>query len=278
MTKQDYSNFAQMWQGVHNVMQFGKTFDQSMMMFVFDALEDYSLDAIRQAIKIYSKQNSQAPQHSDIIKLISKFTGEIRLSADEAWNEIPKSEDCPCVWTDEMSQAWALVASSYYYGDKIGARMGFKSTYDRLCDESVLFGRSVRWSFSHGAKKDLYKSVTDKAVSQGRLSPQSAQNIMLSAPKPATSGIVGLLTGKIDGDIGKKNAARARELISFLDAEMEKDKKAADEKLKSMQDKRNSVIDEAFNKLAESLSPKELKAVLDAHLSSFEIPTGLVDA
>jgi len=275
MQREEFNEFIETWAVAHEIMAGGRQFSNMAMKAMFNLLAPYPLEIIKQAVNKHMAIAQFAPQVSDIIKLLN--VGNTRPSADEMWAEIPKDNDSCAVVSEESMAAWCLV-SDLYKTDRIGARMGFKAAYERITQENVVQNKPIKWFFSHGTDKHLYQTVTDRAVSQGRLSPQSAQNIMLSAPKPATSGIVGLLTGKIDGDIGKKNAARARELISFLDAEMEKDKKAADEKLKSMQDKRNFVIDAAFNKLAESLSPKELKAVLDAHLSSFEIPTGLVDA
>jgi hypothetical protein len=190
---------------------------------------------------------------------------------------MPKNDMESGVITDEMLAAWCLVSELYENKQYFAAEKGFLAAYARLCAEAIAMGVPQKWTFSRGSNQSHLENTVKHAMHLGRLSQEYGESVLNLLPKPATSGIVGLLTGKIDGEIGKKNAARARELISFLDAEMEKDKIAADEKLKSMQNKRNSVIDAAFSKLAESLSPKELKAVLDAHLSSFEIPVELAN-
>lgn len=222
MIEQDFSEFAQFWQTTHSNMNFGKVFDQNGMIFIFELLEEYPLQAIKQAVKAYARQNSTAPQPSDIIKLFN--IGNARLSAAEAWAEMPKEESMCGVISDEMLAAWCICSDLYKSRQFFAAEKSFLSAYDRICKENELLGKPITWTFSHGDDKSNYKAVVDKAVELGRLPQATADVIMLSAPTPATVNLAGLLSGKVDETLGEKKKRKLREVLALLEAEDEAEK------------------------------------------------------
>ena len=274
MNEKHYSAFSELWATANEISGNGKVLSSNAMFMIFNALKKYPFEIVQQALETHITSNHFAPTVAGIIDIIVKGTGGSRPTADEAWNEIPKSEDYPCVWTDEMAQAWALVANNYYDGDKIGARMGFKSAYERLCEEAKLFGKLVKWSFSHGANKDLYKTTVERAVSQGRLQKQQADSILQALPAPITNDGL-LLIGSKKADKATANAKMREKLAEMKalldDADREETKQLNAEKLAVKQariDKENLAI--------KLLSIEELNAI-ESNFAHNGIPVDLVD-
>lgn len=231
----EIKEFSQAWVLAHEIMPNGRVFSREAMLAIFGILSPYPLEIIKQAINSHIATAQFAPQPSDIVKIITTGTGGNRPSADEAWNDLPKNEEMPCVWTDEMAQAWGLVASNYYGGDKIGARMGFKACYERLCEEAKLFGKPVKWSFSHGSEKSYYAPVIEKAVAQGRLSEQTANEILEFLPVPATGVVAGLIAGKAPkgtkglSEVAKASISQILQSFDERDTQIEAERKQARE-------------------------------------------------
>jgi hypothetical protein len=220
MTKQEFTVFAKMWQGVHSNMNFGKVYDQDGLMFVFEILEEYQLQAIQQAVKVYARQNSNAPQPSDIIKLLN--TGNTRLSAYEVLPEMPQSEDDTVVWTPEAQQAWgeASKLKSHYSRDK-----SFVEAYERLCKESELLNRPITWSVSLGENVSGRQSVLEAAYAKGRITLVTLQHY-LPAPRNITIEGQALITGNVENKkLRSEFKSKVLELVAMLD-NADKDDKA----------------------------------------------------
>jgi hypothetical protein len=264
----EINDFSKAWALAHEIMPNGRVFSLEAMQTIFTILSPYPLEIIKQAINSHMANAQFAPQPSDIVKIITTGTGGTRPSADEAWNELPKNEDAPCVWTEEMAQGWALVADAYYNGDKIGARMGFKACYERLCEEAKLFGKPVKWSFSHGANKSLYPTVIERAIAQGRLSKQRGDEILLTLPTPATGIIAGLITGKAPAKtegltpIAKENIKAILESFDKKDKQLELERKQARE---AEVNRRNAMIEAAMMELP----PEQQLALRSANLERY---------
>lgn len=193
MQSSDYKQFAGIWADAHEIMTGGKVFSKRAMDMIFETLEDYSLNMVEQAIKLYSKKSKFAPTPSDIIDILE--AGNKRLTADEAWSMMPHDEFETVVWTREMAEAYGIVSGILAEGDKIAARMSFKSAYDRLCSEAVIMQRPVVWSVCVGFDKSRIEPALQKAVAAGRISQDRANKFL---PAPMDAGpIAGLLTGKV---------------------------------------------------------------------------------
>ncbi|MGH8480754.1 MAG: hypothetical protein ACREXK_14635 [Gammaproteobacteria bacterium] len=74
------------------------------------------------------------------------------LPADEAWAIAIEAmdEDGTVVWTQEMAEAWGCARLIMAAGDEVGARMAFRSAYERRAGESRADGRRPKWSPSLG--------------------------------------------------------------------------------------------------------------------------------
>ncbi len=193
MNVEDYSKFAEAWANAHEVMPAGKVLSQGAMMACIEALEHYPLDVLLLAIKKHMQTARFAPAPKDIIDLLG--VGMARVGADEAWAICDKAETETIVWTEEMIQARGIAADFIHDGDKIAARMAFKSAYERLCNEAVLLNKPVKWSVSIGTDKQATAEALRKAVEQGRITQERANNLL---PGPMDGGLIaGLITGKV---------------------------------------------------------------------------------
>lgn len=193
MNQSDYTEFANAWANAHEVMPAGKVLSNGAMKAVFEALRHYPLDMLLPAIKRHIQTAQFAPAPKDIIDMLEMK--QKRLTADEAWAMMPRDETETVVWTDEMAQAYGIAYDLIVDGDRIAARMAFKSAYERLCDEATVIGKPVRWSVALGYDKTKIEPVLQQAVQLGRISRESVKHYL---PAPMDGGpIAGLLTGKI---------------------------------------------------------------------------------
>jgi len=193
MHKQDFNKFSDAWADAHEAMAAGKILSPRAMVSIFDDFEDYSIESVLAALKHHRKTAKFAPTANDIIELLE--SGNKRLTADEAWAMMPHDEFETLVWTREMSEAYGIASGILAEGDKIAARMAFKSAYDRLCAEAVLMQRPVSWSVCVGFDKSRIEPALQKAVAAGRISQDRANKFL---PAPMDAGpIAGLLTGKV---------------------------------------------------------------------------------
>ena len=59
-----------------------------------------------------------------------------RPGVEEAWSMLPHDENMSAVWTTEMSQAFGVCVAQLDAGDRVGARMAFKETYQRMVNQA----------------------------------------------------------------------------------------------------------------------------------------------
>ena len=193
MNKQNFNEFADAWSDAHEAMAAGKVLSPRAMVSIFDDFEDHSIESVLAALKHHRKTARYAPVSSDIIELLGAHNK--RLSADEAWAMMPRSEDEAVVWTEEMSGAYAAAYDLIIEGDRIAARMAFKGAYDRLCSEASMMQKSVVWKVCTGYDKTLIEPTLQKAVLAGRITQKLADKHL---PAPQDAGVIaGLLTGKV---------------------------------------------------------------------------------
>lgn len=198
MIKQDYQQFAAMWQGVHSSMAGGKDFNDNSMLFIFGVLEEYSLDNIGNAVKIHARQSKFAPMPADIVEIIADRTGAKHIGSEEAWSIALKAMDerLPAIFTNEILEAKAICQPVYDSGDKVGARMAFREAYTRLIANS----EPVKWFVSQGDDKTLTNDAVQQAIKQGRL-PQAMENkYLIEAPTTSSLKLIeqaGIRTGKV---------------------------------------------------------------------------------
>lgn len=191
MTKSDYRIFCEIWMSANAISAGNKTINESICCYAFELLEDYPLDAVVKAVKRHGKTNKFAPTPADIISLLQG--GNVHISADEAWSIVLISMDEAetVVMTDEIMQARAIALDVYISGDVVGARMAFRSAYERI----ITHAGPPSWKVSLGFDAEKRSTAVQKAVTMGRLPNDMAAKYL---PQPKDGGPIGkFLTGKV---------------------------------------------------------------------------------
>ncbi|MGZ8184411.1 MAG: hypothetical protein ACXWT1_20905 [Methylobacter sp.] len=200
MEKQDFRRFAEKWADTHEAMAGGKVLSQRAMTVVFDALEDYTLDMVFQAIKIHAKNSKFAPTPNDIVEIITCRTGQKHIGADEAWSLVLDSfdENSTVVVTREILEARGLVMDIYQTGDVTGARMAFRDAYNRI----VSTASNPSWYVSLGPGAERLSgnakqfAAVQKAILLGRLPAGAADKYCIQAPATTVAGLIESATEK----------------------------------------------------------------------------------
>lgn len=191
----------------------------------WSAFESHSLAAVQVAFSRYVQDPEQGryPPTPAAVMGCLPSTGPSRLSADEAWALALGAfdeADTVCV-TDEILEAVAVASPVWESGDKIGARMAFKSAYERIAGERRQHGQSPTWRLSLGWDGERRTLAAQEALRLGRM---TADQVQAYLPEPPASGpaaaIAGLLSGKVvafpvdDDALTRKRMAQLRQAIN----------------------------------------------------------------
>ncbi len=155
----------------------------------FRALAAHPLDAVLAGFDAHVKDPQRGrfiPMPADIVAQIEGLAADDgRPGPEEAWASALRSadEDNTVVWTDEMSQAWAIASSVFTNGDDIGARMAFKESYARLVDEARRARRPATWTASLGFNPEKRAEALRLGHAAGRLG--APELVALPAPAEA---------------------------------------------------------------------------------------------
>ena len=150
-----------------------------------------------------------------------------RPGKDEAWSIALASNDefDTVVMTDEIMQAMSSARPILSAGDKVGARMAFLSTYERLVEDARKKAISVKWTVSPGFDAQRRLAAVEEAERLKRISPQIAQEHRLSLGYDQMTNdgkaIAGLLTGTV-----AQPSADIREKIDELKSQIKKSRVA----------------------------------------------------
>lgn len=120
----------------------------------WSACHRYPMDIIAKALVAHMQDPEDGrfpPKPADVIRRIAnKVDGH--LPADEAWaiaiQAMDESETV--VWTQEIAEAWGAAKLIMQSGDEVGARMAFRSAYERRVTGSRANGRNAKWFPSLG--------------------------------------------------------------------------------------------------------------------------------
>ena len=166
------------------------------------ALVSYDLAELQAAFHRHITDPDQGrfpPTPAAIVAQMADAAGAI--GADEAWSLVigAMDEDATVVLTDLMLEALAVSqARTQWQYDKVGARMAFKSAYDRLVGEARIQGRKPIWQVSAGWDAERRADAVRLAMEGGRLTHDQARGYL---PPPDTTAegqaIAGLITGKV---------------------------------------------------------------------------------
>lgn len=140
-------------------------------------------------------------------------------TADEAWAiaMLATDEAETVVWTAEIAQAWQIVQPIFQGRDRVGARVAFRETYDRLCRAARAEKRPAAWSVSIGWDAARREAALSSAVVAGYLPAAEAQKLL---PGPRDVGPVGrLLLGapaETSDQVSPEVMERCRSLLDGL--------------------------------------------------------------
>ncbi|TLP68216.1 hypothetical protein FEA48_30655 [Pseudomonas nitroreducens] len=135
---------------------------------------------------------------ASVLKHVEAADG--RPAPNEAWAIALQSfdETETVLMTPEIQQA-AAAAAPVFDGDKIGARMTFLATYERLVNAARQQAVPATWSLSLGSNAERRALAIEEAQRLGRLPAPAAQLLLeqhaLAPITPAGRAIVGLLAG-----------------------------------------------------------------------------------
>jgi hypothetical protein len=192
----------------------GAHLSREVLQAMHEDLSEYPAEAVLTAFKRVRREVRGRFSLADVIARVQATDG--RPDADEAWaGALPaQDERVTIVWTDDACQAFAVAKPLLDAGDKVAARMAFKSAYERITREARERGEPVRWFASLGHDPEERRAVVQPAEEQGKLTAGTARKL-LGPPQPTASvGMQKLL----DGPPGERPAKRAsaREHLSAL--------------------------------------------------------------
>lgn len=177
----------------------GQTLTADAAELMADDLADYPAEAVGAALKACRRQLAGKLTLAAILERVQAADG--RPGKDEAWSIGLSSSDEfeTVVLTEEIRQAMAAAAPILKVGDKVGARMAFLSTYERLVQQARGAAVPVSWSISVGFDAQRRIAAVEQAERLGRVSPAIAaeQRLLLGHEAPTKNGraIAGLITG-----------------------------------------------------------------------------------
>lgn len=156
----------------------GHEMKPSIVKLMVNDLVNYPFDEVCKALLRVRKECSGKLTLKTIIDRIQ--SANMRPEASEAWAlALPAlDESNTVVWTNEMSQAWAVALPVLQAGDKVGARMAFIQTYERLVVAAQAENRSPCWLVSQGWDKEKRIQAITTAQNAGLLPPSIANKYL----------------------------------------------------------------------------------------------------
>lgn len=130
MNIDDYEDFCELWIATQDTMAGGKKLSEAAIEMVFDDLEEYPLDIIRQCLKRHRKTAQFAPTVFDVTSMINESKGNKHLGVEEAWAlaQLMFDESNMVIATPEIFSAWCVASDT----DKYSAARAFKEKYAAL--------------------------------------------------------------------------------------------------------------------------------------------------
>ncbi|MBU0917862.1 MAG: hypothetical protein KKD97_16065 [Gammaproteobacteria bacterium] len=105
-----------------------------------------------------------------------------RLSPDEAWAQVPKSEYDSIVWTNEMAHAWSMAAPAWADGDRVAAARAFRDAYVKAVSYSRDNRIPAEWSVSLGSDRQQAFNVVEAAVRNKQISLKMGLDVVPDLP------------------------------------------------------------------------------------------------
>ncbi len=217
MIPEDSDKFKKMLDAVMEV--YDRQVSSNARKIWWKTLRPYSLDQVAQALWAHAESSKFAPRPADVIEFLRNADG--RPSADEAWAIALQSADehATVVTNDEIAEALGAAAPILAEGDRVAARMAFKSAYERVTEQSRDAGIAVNWWPSLGRDPRGREAALRTAESKGQLTQQRVTALLPTADEPIAENVAALLTDQGAPDEGGEvdhalHIARVREVLA----------------------------------------------------------------
>jgi len=144
---------------------------ESAKMLFIEVAGSYGIENLKGALMAHLRDPERGrfvPTPADLIEKIQKaLEKDGRPTADEAFAIAVQMDDehITVVTNDEISQAWAVARE--IMPDRTGARMAFRSAYERLVSESRGANKPVKWFASLGHDKQGREVALPQVGSRG---------------------------------------------------------------------------------------------------------------
>lgn len=211
MNTNDFKAFGELWLSAHELSTSNQRPSNGAVSMAFEMLSMVSLADVTKALLSHSAKSRFAPTPADILAILGKQTPQ-HIGADEAWAIALASMDEAetAVMTDEIMQARAIAWQVYNNGDAIGARMAFRSAYERILQSA---GNPV-WRVSVGHDPNRREEAIAIAVEKGLLPSSELQKHRLEKPQGTLKQLAITATEKTK----KVEVDKADEIIKRLEA------------------------------------------------------------
>lgn len=200
MDKQDAGQFEQTLNLVLETKGRKPVSGQALALW-WNAFKDHSLVDVRSALSeaMLSSAFFEPGLVADILE--KNGAGDGHLDGDEAWAIALNSfdESATVVMTDEIAGALQVARDIYLDGDRTGARMAFRSAYEKKVDQARREGKQAKWWPSLGHDPSARASALEQAVIEGKLLPESVNQFL---PAPITqegSALLGSVLKQLEG-------------------------------------------------------------------------------
>lgn len=161
----------------------GTQLSKPALAMMADDLRQYALDDVRSALAQCRREGRMT-----LAGIIDRLKGaDKRPGPEEAWAQcLPAIDERETVvWTNEMQDAFSAARTLLDAGDKIGARMAFKESYERMVSEARAAHRPAQWMVSLGWDVAKRAGPIREALQMGRLSQVQVQHCLPPPEEPA---------------------------------------------------------------------------------------------
>jgi hypothetical protein len=170
---------------------YGKKFEEDALRETLKMwwrlMQNFDIETFRAAMEAHMLDPDAgrfAPMPAHIAGQIQKLSPKPKghIGVDEAWSIAMQAEDeySTVVWTQPIAEAWGIAKN--VLPDRTGARMAFKSAYERILS-TLPDDAALKWYPSIGIDAARREDALNEAVKMGRLSGEHAAGLL---PPPKT--------------------------------------------------------------------------------------------
>lgn len=215
MTNDDKPRFLRAFAA--NAAVFNKPVTDDVVGIYWAILADYDVNDVEAAFVKHLKVSKFFPTPAELVALIPSAHAMKHVDADEAWAIVLASMDEAetVVMTQPMLEARGIAWPIWQDGDEIGARMAFRSAYNRIIAAA---GKPV-WRVVAGWDAERRLSAIEQAKLLGRLPADYRPNQNL-LPMPAAETTVSGLLENLERHVerSEEDAKKAKQHVAKIRA------------------------------------------------------------